>query len=524
MAEAREQRGKSGFIARVARNRWGVFGFGFVLTLVPMLLWNLASPIGSSPDEPTHFVRAAAVVRGEVFTGALKSNPRLSEAEVPEYVAWVNARTCYAFNPNITAACVHPVPGNPNRIVQSGHTAAANSPVFYALTGLPSLVLSGDKALYAMRGVNSLLCAAMFGFIFLALSQLARPRWSYFAAFVSATPMVLYLGGTLNPNGIEAVAAGSLFAALTVLASRVVRGARMIELLGVVVLSTIMLTATRNISLLWLLLAVGMALLLGRKAVLKRLFRRPAIWVTIALAALVSLAELIYFLRPSVVAQPQQFYGAGSSFRDGLIYMVQHTFDFATGWVGLFGWVDTPAPSFTQIVWAALMIGLVLGALILGKGARRLSVILMLVAMVAVPAIAQAAVINRAGFIWQGRYTLAIVIILLLASGVVLDRCGFGVPILPARRAATWGVWLMAVGQVFAFVVAVKRYVVGDAAFLVQMVRHPAWQPPGTWEVLSALFALSIVAAAIVATKALAGVDRRFTPVSRPEPAAVPVS
>lgn len=511
MTERRRRPGTSR-LARVVSNRWGVFGVAFVLTLVPMLLWNLASPIGSSPDEPTHFVRAAAVVRGQVFTGPLPSNPRMSEAEVPEFVAWTLSRTCYAFKPDTVASCVHPVPGNPDRIVQTGHTAAANSPVFYALTGLPSLVLDGDKALYAMRGVNSLLCAAMFGFLFLALSQLARPRWSYFAAFVSVTPMVFFLGGTLNPNGLEPAATGSLLASLTVLCSRAVDRVRMIELLAIVVLSTIMLTSTRNISLLWVVMAVVVALLFARRAIVMRLLRRPAIWVTVGLAALVCVAEFIYFIRPSVVAQPQQFSGAGTSFRDGLLYMIQHTFDYASGWVGLFGWVDTPAPSFVLIVWAALMLGLVLAALILAASVRRFAVILLLVALVLVPAIAQAAVITNAGFIWQGRYTLAIVIALILASGMALDRCGFGIPAAPLRKVATFGIWLMAFGQVFAFVVTIKRYVVGDSAYLSTLFRTPQWQPPGSWLMLTVLFTIVMAGAAIVAVKALHGVDRRFTP------------
>lgn len=500
-----------GRLAGLARNRWGVFGFAFVLTLVPMLLWNLASPIGSSPDEPTHFVRAAAVVRGQVFTGPLARNPRMSEVQVPEFVAWTLSRTCYAFKPDVPADCVRPVPGDPDRTVTTGHTAAANSPVFYAITGLPSLVMDGDKALYAMRGMNSLLCAAMFGFIFMSLSQLARPRWSYFAAFVAATPMVLYLGGTLNPNGIEALATGGLLASLVVLGSRMVGRVRAAEQLGVVVVSTVLLTATRNISLLWVVMAVVIALCLSRRPVLRRLLRRPATWVAAGLTAIVCVLAFAYFVRPSVVASPQQFNGAGTTFRDGFVYMIQHTFDFASGWVGLFGWVDTPAPSFTLIVWGALMLGLVLAALVVGVASRRLAVILLLIALVLVPAIVQATVITKAGFIWQGRYTLAIVVALLLTAGIVLDRSGFGVPLVPIRKAATFAIWLMAFGHFFAFAVALKRYVVGETVYLPVLLLHPAWQPPGTWIVLAGLFALVMIVGAIVATKTLKAVDRRFT-------------
>ncbi|GAA2058594.1 DUF2142 domain-containing protein [Leifsonia soli] len=501
------------FIPTITGNRWGVFGLGFVLTLLPMLLWNLASPIGSSPDEPTHLVRAAAVARGQVFTQPWDGNRRMSEAKVPEYVdTWILGVSCYAFRPNVPASCVPPITGDPDRIVETGHTAAANSPVFYAVTGLPSLFLDGSKALYAMRGMNSLMCATMFGFIFMALSQLARPRWAYFAAFVAATPMVFYLGGTLNPNGIEAISAGALLSGLVVVGSRMIRGARLIELLGGIVLSTVLLTATRNISLLWVLMVVVTALLLSRRAILKRLVRLPSVWVAIGLAALACILEFLYYIHPSLTAQPQQFNGAGTTFRDGFTYMIQHTFDYGIGWIGFFGWVDTPAPSFTLIVWASLMLGTVVAALAIGIGARRWSLILLVAALVLVPAIAQAAVITRAGFIWQGRYTLAIVITLLLAAGIVLDRSGYGIPAVPLRRVATMAVWFMAFGHFFAFAVTIKRYVVGDAVYLPVLLLHPKWQPPGTWIVLCAAFIVVIVGASIVAVKALKGVDRRFLP------------
>src|SRR4051812_20391801 len=43
------------------RRRWLTFLVAFVALLLPMVLWALASPIGSVPDEPSHAIRAAAV-------------------------------------------------------------------------------------------------------------------------------------------------------------------------------------------------------------------------------------------------------------------------------------------------------------------------------------------------------------------------------------------------------------------------------------------------------------------------------
>ena len=509
-----------------ANSPWGVFLVAFVLTMIPMSLWNLASPIGSAPDEPSHFIRAAAVVRGEVITGPLSSNPRISEADVPEFVAWTHSRTCYAFKADVTAACVHPVPGDPDRIVESGHSASANSPGFYAITGLPSLLLSGDKALYAMRGMNSLMCAAMAGFIFMALSQLARPRWSYLAAFVSLTPMLLYLGGTINPNGVEALSSAAVFTGLTVLTTRMVRGGRMAGLLTGVVVGTLFLIGTRNISLLWALLGVGLALLLGRRPVILRRLRQPSVWIALALCALLCVAGLWYFLQPSRLAPGAPFSGVGQSFFYGLTYMIQHTFEYANGWIGLFGWVDTPAPGFALASWAAVMFALVVGALIVARGTKRWGVIVLLVAFVLVPAFSQAAVITSAGFIWQGRYTLTLVLMLMIAAGIVLDRSGLPSPHPVLARSVTFALWLLAFSHVYTFFVAVKRYVVGETAYVKWMFTQPAWQPPLGWLTLTIGLAVVAVAAVLVMTHALRGIDRRWDRVAdrAPGPRPVPVT
>jgi hypothetical protein len=125
--------------------RWRVFIAAFSLCFAGMMLWNLASPIGSVPDEPSHFIRAAAVARGQVVVPRLPSVPVLSKAIVPNFVAQVGA--CFAFKPEVPASCQQPVKGDPNKLVTVGQTAQANNPAFYAVVGLPSLVLSGKIAL-----------------------------------------------------------------------------------------------------------------------------------------------------------------------------------------------------------------------------------------------------------------------------------------------------------------------------------------------------------------------------------------
>ena len=115
-------------------------------------------------------------------------------AHVPAAIAHSHFRTCFAFEPNVSADCAVPFTGDPTEIVESGTSAGVNSPVYYAIVGLPSLFLTGDPALYGMRVVNAVLCAALLAVMIMQLRTLPSSRWAIVASTVAVTPMVLFLG------------------------------------------------------------------------------------------------------------------------------------------------------------------------------------------------------------------------------------------------------------------------------------------------------------------------------------------
>jgi hypothetical protein len=495
--------------------RWKVYGIAFVLALIPMLLWTLASPISSVPDEPSHFVRAGEVVRGQLFPAPWSRIPTQTQAIVPRYLAFTSAMTCFAYRPDIAAGCQAVLTGDPDTLTTTGTTAQANSPTFYAIVGLPSLVFSGKLALYAMRAVSALLCALMIGFVFMAVSQLRRPRWAYVAALTAVTPMLLFLAGSVNPNGVEASAAASLFATLALLFSRFSTRRLLIERLAIVLVSTILLTGTRTISLLWVILALAAALLLGRSNIIRRIVRQPLVWVAAVLCALVCAAELAYFLVPPTTPPLPPLSGNDTSPLVAFVTMIVNTFDFGLGWIGQFGWVDTPAPGITIIAWSSAATVLALIAVTVVRGRARWALVLLFAALVLVPAFSQAAIIRHSGYIWQGRYTLAIFMMLILAGGVaiasVADNAGALV-----RKLAVIGVCLLGLGQVAAFFITLKRYVVGADGNLALMLTHPSWQPPLGWVPLVVVFTLFT---ALVCTIVARIVLRAGTPaLSAPEP------
>ncbi|MDJ0324896.1 DUF2142 domain-containing protein [Cryobacterium sp. PH31-AA6] len=487
-----------------------MFVVAFAALLAPMLLWALASPLMSVPDEPSHAIRAAAVVRGQIASIPWEKNPALTRADVPKYVAHAHELTCYAFRPDISAGCMRPVQGNPIETVTTGTSAGLNSPVYYALVGLPTLVIQGTPALYAMRGVNAVLCAAALAIMIMQLLQLPRSRWVLLTTFVSVTPMVLYLGGSMNPNGLEIAAAGALFATLVVTART--RASRRIlwERAALVAVSAGLLMSTRSIALLWVLIIIGVALLFADRRVVLDLLRSSAAWVAIAVSAIAGALTVLWYLTPSTFAE-QPNAGVGTTPTVEFFTMFFRTLDFSDGLVGFFGWVDTPSPAFSVIVWSFAVVGALVAAVAWGSRRGRLAVLVLALVMVLVPALTQTILISTVGNIWQGRYMLAMFVCLMVVAGLAIDDSDQAPTVsIQLRRFTIAALVLVSTGQVFSFVSTLRRYVVSVNGDIEALFNTPQWQPPLGWIALMVLLALSVAAAAVLTYREAMNAEHRL--------------
>lgn len=488
--------------------RWKKFGVAFALLLVPMLLWALASPLGSVPDEPSHAIRAAAVVRGQIVTPPWSGNPALAQSIVPRYVANMHDLTCYVGKPRVTPACEIPLSGNTDSPVTTGNSASSNSPAFYAIIGLPTLVLGGDAALYAMRFLNSILCAAVLAAMFMQLTLRARSRWAIVGAAIAVTPMVLFLSGSINPNAIEVASAGALFVTLVGIVQYPSSARILWERVAIAVLSVGLLVNSRSISLLWIVLIIAAVLMLTTIASLRALLRRPATWALLAGSAALVVTALAWYANPPHY-EGGPLGGVATSSLTAFISMAVRTFDFASGYVGYFGWLDTPSPALSVILWSVFIVGMVAGALIWGSGRARWVAAGFGAVMLAVPPVVQALLAPDLGYIWQGRYMLAMLICLLVACGMALDNSFEEHQMAPRlRTAVVTGLSLFAVGQVVSFVWTLRRYTVGSHGSIVAMITHPAWQPPGGWIILTTILAGWGVALVLVLRRQICGVER----------------
>lgn len=488
---------------------WFVFVLSFVGLFALSATWVFASPLMSVPDEPSHAIKAAAVVRGELG-GVIREGERFPEVIVPEWVALSHELPCFAFQPDVAPSCVNVNFADTDEPTPVVTSAGAYNPVYYAVVGLPSLVFEGTRGFYIMRLVSAALACLLLASMFQSLSRLSLRRWTITAAVVAITPMVLYLNAGINPNSLEIAATGAVFASLTVLLERAGQGRQSLTATAWFTVSAALLANARGLSLVFLLLAVVAALLLYPLHRFWILLKQPLTWIGAGVIAAAT-GFALWWIATTGSLTTTAFGGVGTSFNQGIQVMVDRTFEYASALVGIFGWLDTPAPGFAVWVFGTMVGVLLIGAIAIGRGRYRLVAVLTLLALFVLPPIFQAAIVTESGYIWQGRYNLPLFVLALLASGMALDAALGRRWNALAQRALVTTVIIAGAAHLATLIWVLRRYVTGIRAdqFWLDMLRNPQWQPPYGWITWGAIFTVALVAAGYVLLRPTApGNDR----------------
>ncbi|HLI14960.1 MAG TPA: DUF2142 domain-containing protein [Acidimicrobiales bacterium] len=482
------------------------FAVAFALCFAAMALWSLATPLFGAPDEPVHVEKAAAVVRGELVGRLVggASNP-LAVVTVPAFYAEIrNEPTCFHTHPKVPASCASlPAPSaKPEPVLIY---TARYPPLYYALVGLPSLLGEGRLELYLMRLVSAALASAFVALAFACAAASSRSRLLVPALVVALTPMVLFLGGVVNPSSFEIAAALCAWTsgALLVLERHEAPPRALVAAFAV---SACAFELARAISPFWLALEGLVLVALAERRALRSLLTDARVHVAlgaIVCCGIVAVAWTVrehatdVFSRVSVPAGVPELTILERSFAHNAFYVPDM--------VGIFGWFDTHPPLATFVLWYAMVGALLVGGA-LAATRRQLAVLASFVlAVLVVPVAISSSQAHAVGYVWQGRDTLPFAVGLpVVAASLVARRLAGAADVVCARATAVLAV-LAVLAQLAAFFEALRRYAVGVAGPDFAFLLHAPWQPPAGSLALVVAEAVVLVlagAAAVAAARA----------------------
>ncbi len=430
-------------------------------------------PLFAGPDEPANFIKSAAVVRGE-FVGEpiaasvstsfwstyVDIDPQFGTAQL---VPW-----CFVGQPTVPA-CEKPIetltPVEPSRTDMGRYP-----PLGFIPAGIGTFVGASDAGARAARTTTALACAALLA---LAAVTLRRQQRSLVPLLAVATPGVMFWSSVASPSGLEITAA---IAAWSALWSAVREGWTDRFATTAFALSAALLIVARPAGLVAVAVMLVVAVLADHTSLVAAL--RRAWQVPIALVAATSLSALWYFtvydtnfdVRLEVDARVSSLSTIASRSLSDLPRLTAE-------WVGNFGWLDTPSPTFVVWAFVALWAALIWHAATASVQRVRAA---MLVTLVAAPVWLVALNANYQELLGtfgaQGRHVAPLLV---------------GVPLaaILTRRTSRRDNFLVAVVlalHAWCVLVALRRYSVGAVGDdWLGFLRSPAWTPPlGTAGVL----------------------------------------
>lgn len=486
--------------------RWRVLMSWPVLTLlflVPCLVWALASPLFSAPDEPAHVVKATGLWYGQLVG---------PETDVDGYPAntyrlpsvWKNAFTvpdCYKFLRNVTADCAPPLAGDAT-ITDVNVPVGHYPPGYFALVGWGGRFFGSAKGVFLMRGVSALVAAALLALAVRALSRVVRPALALTGVLLAATPMTYFLAGSVNPSGLEITSAIAVWSHAIAIFSYRSRRAGAIPralLVGMTASGAIMIM-TRQFSALFVAAIVVFAALSVPVPSVIAALRDRRTWLVGAALAFVTAVAAAFILRTgdpgSLVPGKPPTDGTGP-----VQAVIGESDSYVRELVGVFGWLDTRSPQLSFYLWLGLVFAFVMAALTTNQWRRGIGLAGTFAMTMLLPFI-QLRSIDTQGLVWQGRYTLPIAVGMPVLAVVLIDPLASRIPGF-LRRCTVLVTAMLGVANVYALYWALRRYVVGGDRGTNIFVGG-AWQPPLGSAALVGLmvaFGLATMALVVVATR-----------------------
>lgn len=445
--------------------------------------WSLATPIPSGPDEPTQYVKGAAVVRGTLTgTHPPGTKPGTANVRVPANIDILRGSgDCYYSLPHVPAGCSSaPSPGP--QLVESSTYIAYYPPLYYAIVGLPSLVSTSHLGLRAMRLLSALVESLFLGWAFALAIRWSRSRWMLIGLTVAVTPMAFYLMSVLVSSGFEVTAAAVVWTSGVLLVFEHSEDPPA-PLVVSFVLSALILAFTRPLSPAFVG-AILLALIAFRPRNGRALLAHRGVRGGMSLVVAGALGATAYVLVEHAYIG-EHFYFPPNQNEFNVIKILVGTLPAdLRQLIGGFGTPDTPAP-VAAVVLCTAAAGLLVG-LALFFGRRWDAAMLALVAvavLVALPVVASLPSVRTHGVQWQGRYGFPLAFGLPVLAAAIADQRR-----LPLGRAGIVAPVAASMASLVSLYWVLRRYTVGFNAAVNPLAPVPLhWLPPVPVWALTAL-------------------------------------
>ena len=457
--------------------------------------WSLLSPPFQVPDEPAHFAYVQQLVQahrlpytpaGATYGYSIEEQTALADLRQGKVQFMPSEGTIdtTAQQRKLEHDLAQPLPRQ-----GSGYagTATSEPPLYYALEAIPYVLGSSGSLLDRLELMRLFSCAfagltALFAFMFVR-EALPGVRWAWTVGGLSValTPLLAFMSGAVNPDGMLAAVSAALFYLL----ARAFRRGLGMALAGAICAVTLVGVFTK-LNFFGLVPGILLGLLLSARRApdgSRRAVRRVAATLALSAGAIVlatavgplshtASANLISGTLPSAASAGNELSYAWQFFLPRLPGMANYFPGVATtrqlwfdGLVGLYGFADTEFPNWAYevaLIPAALVALPWLRALVAGRAAlRRRALELVVYVALGAGLLAlvgfssyTADVIAKANAFWEPRYLLPL--LALFAAALALAARGAGRRLGPIVGVAI--VVLVLGHDVFSQLLVVSRY------------------------------------------------------------------
>ncbi len=363
--------------------------------------WATALPPNGTYDEAAHIYRAYGVATGQIY--ASHGIQRVPQSLMPSG----NVNCVWQDKQPATCQGSTPTDSTERPIVS---TAAAYSPIYYLPVGLPMVAFKNHTGLLLGRYVSVLLSAlALAGA--LAITVALRARLAATAVLLVATPIVLNLAGSINPNGLEIACGVLLWTALLGLLRP--PGRELSERLThrLVILAAIsgsLLMTIRYLGPLLLGLILVAAALIAYRGRIRALLRRRDVRITGAVlaVALVIAAGWLLSSGSTNIADTDGRQLHLSMAQLGKQIVLNRVPFWANQIIGQFSYGEMTMPTWLIVTWYSLIATLVVPALLIAGKRLRWTLVGLGAVLLLVLIGLEVHFVNSVGWVAHGRYVM----------------------------------------------------------------------------------------------------------------------